>query len=603
MHTEDDQDEELKDEKHSNNKHHLDTFYTNYYDDDDEPKLDFKKKKTAKNDDYIDDRLMVDEDDDDNFDFREFFNGILKSLKRFFSNKFNVILTTLTALILVFGVMFVYNLAHMEEDIIISGDYVDGRYDFNNTLIVVKKDSSNKIMKLDEFVECMAHHKIDSIASFNRLGDSQKKNVYKTYYVIMKSIILSKGYNSNTKTIYLNEKDFNCCNSVSCDLPNDKYPLLYDAYLDTKHEILVPKNFNTNNAFVSYTDEIKFDVTDEVIASIISKSANNTNYDKIINSYFSSNHKIYNMEDHANAYKTNSNIKTSFYWPIGSNEATKDKFYAGTPVNSSIITFYDGNENKGIEIEAKYGTKIIAISSGTVLSVMRTNDLGWFVKVNHGEYIAIYANLNPNVVNNLKMNDKVEQGQLIGYLQNDDSVLSSDGKLIFQLYKNNQLVDPLLYVSEANPRPKNTKYLTYVSGSNNKQTVCLSLLATGFSKEAVTGLLANIQAESNFKTTIYGDNGTSYGICQWHLGRFSNLKKYCGNRYKTLECQLDYLLYELRNGEKNSFKVLQGKNTAYQMVTKFCQVFERPAGGAKACNRRADNFASSFYKYVQNKCK
>ena len=143
MHTEDDQDEELKEEKHSNNKHHLDTFYTNYYDDDDEPKLDFKKKKKAKNDDYIDDRLMVDEDDDDNFDFREFFNGILKSLKRFFSNKFNVILTTLTALILVFGVMFVYNLAHMEEDIIISGDYVDGRYDFNNTLIVVKKYSSN----------------------------------------------------------------------------------------------------------------------------------------------------------------------------------------------------------------------------------------------------------------------------------------------------------------------------------------------------------------------------------------------------------------------------------------------------------------------------
>jgi len=575
--------------------------------------VDVKKQNKSKHyDKYddIDDTLYFDDEpsnknsNKNKIDFSNLIDKTKEIFKKIFSNKFNIILVVLSTLTLVFGILLIHNMIYGEEDYIISGDYVDGRYDFNNTSVVIKNGTNNKIMKLDEFVECLAHHKIDNIPSFNRLNDTQKKNVYKTYFVIMKSIVLSKGYNSNTKTIYIKENDFNCCSNLNCDLSNERYPLLYDAYLDTKHEIIVPNNFNTNEAFISYNKEIKFEMTDDFIIKIINDSLSNKKYDKIISSSFSD-YKLYNMVLHANAYKTNSNIKTSFYWPIGSLDASnsKDNIYAGTPVNSSIITFYDGNENKGIEVEAKYGTRIIAISSGTVLSIMRTNELGWFAKIKHGDYTAIYANLNPNVVNFLKMNDKVSQGQLIGYLQNDKTVLSGDGKLIFQLYKNDKLVDPLLYISEANPRPKSTKYLTYVEGKNNKQTICLSLLSTGFSNEAVTGLMANIQAESNFKPTIYGDNGTSYGICQWHLGRFSNLKKYCGNKYKTVECQLDYLLHELRNGEKNSFKVLQSKNSAYQMVTKFCQVFERPKGGAKSCNRRADNYASSYYNYVKNKCK
>ena len=36
---------------------------------------------------------------------------------------------------------------------------------------------------------------------------------------------------------------------------------------------------------------------------------------------------------------------------------------------------------------------------------------------------------------------------------------------------------------------------------------------------AVCGILANIEYESNFSPTVWGDDGTSYGLCQWHESR------------------------------------------------------------------------------------
>ena len=531
------------------------------------------------------------------------FNKIIKKLKKIFSNKYNIILACLGVLILIFGSMFIYNLIYGEKDYIIYGDYVDGRYDFNNTSIVINNKSTSKIMTLSEFILCLTHNNIDNISGFNSLSDKQKTNIYKTYFIAIKTSILAKGYDSNTKTIYLKESDYNCCSNTNCDIDSNKYPLLYKAYLDSKHELLVPNSYNTNDAFISYNQKISYKLDNDTINKII-EMGKSSDYKSILSSLFGNNYKLYNMTEHANSYKANSNIKTSFYYPIGSNEASDSnkKYYSKTPVNSMIIKFFDETK-KGIEIEAKAGTKIIAISDGVVESVMRNNDYGFFVKIRHGEYKVIYGGLNPNVVNSLKIGDKVKKGQLIATLQNDNTVLSGDGKLIFVMQKNNMNVNPLQYISEANARPKDSKYLTYVSGKDNKQTVCLSLLATGFSNEAVAGLMANINAESGFRTDALGDSGTSIGLFQWHAGRYNALKSYCKDRYKTVECQLDYLLYELKNGEKSSFIILQAKNTAYQMTTKFCQSFERPAGGATSCNKRANNYASKFYSYVKNKCK
>mgnify|MGYP007128040813 CR=1 FL=1 len=57
--------------------------------------------------------------------------------------------------------------------------------------------------------------------------------------------------------------------------------------------------------------------------------------------------------------------------------------------------------------------------------------------------------------------------------------------------------------------------------------------------------LPNIQAESSFNPNIYGDSGSSYGICQWHNERFTALKNYT-EEWDTLQGQLEYLHYELK---------------------------------------------------------
>ena len=83
------------------------------------------------------------------------------------------------------------------------------------------------------------------------------------------------------------------------------------------------------------------------------------------------------------------------------------------------------------------------------------------------------------------------------------------------------------------------------------------------------GILANIQKESSFNPTcsFLDTNGkTSYGICQWNGGRFTNLKNYCskyGLNYKDINAQLQFLKHELTGSEKSNFnKVKKYSNTA-----------------------------------------
>ena len=124
--------------------------------------IDKKKKKTSKEPLFFDYNEVYDEskeevikekiedeekkiDKKDNFfvklknkikDYN--FNTYISLIKKFLSNKFNVIVTILAILIITFGGLFIHSLIYGEEDIIISGDYVDGRYDFNNTSVVIK---------------------------------------------------------------------------------------------------------------------------------------------------------------------------------------------------------------------------------------------------------------------------------------------------------------------------------------------------------------------------------------------------------------------------------------------------------------------------------
>lgn len=128
---------------------------------------------------------------------------------------------------------------------------------------------------------------------------------------------------------------------------------------------------------------------------------------------------------------------------------------------------------------------------------------------------------------------------------------------------------------------------------------------------AASGVLANIEYESDFDYLMYGDNGTSFGICQWHNERFDNLKKFCnknGYNWKSLDGQLNFLKYELTNyGCDTGYILGKLKNIdnsaqgAYDAAYAWCYYFERPANREYQADKRGTR-AKNYYweKYGKN---
>ena len=105
----------------------------------------------------------------------------------------------------------------------------------------------------------------------------------------------------------------------------------------------------------------------------------------------------------------------------------------------------------------------------------------------------------------------------------------------------------------------------------------------GLNSAAACGILANIEYESAFQVTNVGDQGTSYGLCQWHNERYTALRGYClarGLDYKTVEGQMAYLAYELKSSYLSLYGALKAvENTpdgAYYAGYLWCVRFERP---------------------------
>lgn len=118
---------------------------------------------------------------------------------------------------------------------------------------------------------------------------------------------------------------------------------------------------------------------------------------------------------------------------------------------------------------------------------------------------------------------------------------------------------------------------------------------------AACGVLANIYYESGFDPHMEGDNNTSYGICQWHADRKTNLINYCKSNnldYTTLEGQLAFLKYELVNSYSKIYNyMLDEKNTAdgaYDAGWYWCYNFEVPANRETVSVTRG-NLAKNTY--------
>lgn len=89
------------------------------------------------------------------------------------------------------------------------------------------------------------------------------------------------------------------------------------------------------------------------------------------------------------------------------------------------------------------------------------------------------------------------------------------------------------------------------------------------------GIVGNLIQESGLKENATGDNGTSYGLAQWHKKRKDMLKQKYGDT-PTWQNQLDFLLEELMSTETKAAQALQATKTAEEAAEVFMNTFERP---------------------------
>jgi lysophospholipase L1-like esterase/peptidoglycan hydrolase-like protein with peptidoglycan-binding domain len=148
--------------------------------------------------------------------------------------------------------------------------------------------------------------------------------------------------------------------------------------------------------------------------------------------------------------------------------------------------------------------------------------------------------------------------------------------------------------------PKETAPLMGKSVTNPSAKIMTFLKNKGLSTSQAAGIVGNLQVESEFNPNAVGDNGTSYGIAQWHKSRFSQLKKWTaknGLKWNTIDAQLQYLWWELNNSETDALSKLKMTNDPENAAYVFAKYYERPA---EIADSRMKNAVDTYNEYTNN---
>ena len=161
--------------------------------------------------------------------------------------------------------------------------------------------------------------------------------------------------------------------------------------------------------------------------------------------------------------------------------------------------------------------------------------------------------------------------------------------------------------------------------TDNASTVWNKLVGAGLTKAGAAGMMGNLQAESGMQSVIYenaykGKVGLSdqqyvdyvnsgrysessfihdavgFGLAQWtYYTRKQALLNHCRGRIGDLNCQVDYLIAELRNyyGGVNSY--LRSSNSVRDCAIKVLFDFENPADKSSGVQNYRANLAQNYY--------
>lgn len=138
--------------------------------------------------------------------------------------------------------------------------------------------------------------------------------------------------------------------------------------------------------------------------------------------------------------------------------------------------------------------------------------------------------------------------------------------------------------------------------SNEQLIYAFAIKELGYNTAAAAGLLANISAESGFRTNANGDSGQSYGICQWYAARKTRLLNWCedkGYDPASLKGQLYFLKHELETYYPAVHRYMKGvengEQGAYDAGYYFCYNFEAPANRGSKSVSRGNTARNTYY--------
>ncbi len=115
-------------------------------------------------------------------------------------------------------------------------------------------------------------------------------------------------------------------------------------------------------------------------------------------------------------------------------------------------------------------------------------------------------------------------------------------------------------------------------------------VSRGWTPEQSAGIVGNLFGESRLNPRATGDSGSAYGIAQWHPDRQSTFRRVIGTdiRNSTLEQQLSFVDWELRNTEQRAGNILRGTTNINDATYAVGRYYERPANLSHSIGNRLD---------------
>jgi hypothetical protein len=134
-----------------------------------------------------------------------------------------------------------------------------------------------------------------------------------------------------------------------------------------------------------------------------------------------------------------------------------------------------------------------------------------------------------------------------------------------------------------------SRSLTLEEMTVNGNYILSYLMGKGWTKNAVCGMLGNMQSESSINPARWqgdhiGDTVNGFGLVQWTPAtKYLDWASANGYDYKSMEGNLERILYEVDNhlqwydADMTFQEFTQSTDTPYNLAMKFISAYERPA--------------------------